>query len=267
MGPAGIPGSIGPVGPAGPTGSIGPIGNTGPAGTPGTPGSIGPVGPAGPTGSIGPIGNTGPAGTPGTPGSIGPAGPAGPSGPTGPTGPAATVSTSSFSTLTTIQTGFSGELANALYYFTPIYSYNGLTPSAANNASPGFAPFVGPPGINPVNFISAPSACTMAALHVSVLNNNFVSPGFNPDSITISVQNDPLLGAGPSSGLFSASGMSCTATLEYEFGGTAANCNDTTHTFSVNQGDLLSIGFEETQVAFGGFPSGPNIVTVGLVCQ
>jgi hypothetical protein len=169
--------------------------------------------------------------------------------------------------LTTIQTGFTGEAANTLYYFTPIYSYNGLAPSATNNAYPGFLPTVGPPDINPINFISAPSACTMAALHVAVLNNNFISPGLSPDSITISVQQDSSNGTTISNGSFSATGMSCIATLGSAMVGIAANCNDTTHTFSVNQGDLLSIGFQESENSFGGQSSGPNIITVGLVCQ
>jgi len=128
-------------------------------------------------------------------------------------------------------------------------------------------PFVDPPAINPVNFISAPSACTMAALHVGVLNN-YAGPFPNgPDSITISVQHDPTNPTEISSESFSATGMSCIAALSSEARGQAATCNDTTHTFSVNQGDLLSIGFEESQVSFDGLPSGPNIVTVGLVCQ
>jgi hypothetical protein len=43
--------------------------------------------------------------------------------------------------------------------------------------------------------------------------------------------------------------------------GNGAGCTDSTHTFSVAQGDSLALGFVETD----SYPF--NMVTVGLVCQ
>ena len=147
---------------------------------------------------------------------------------------------------------------NTVYYFSPAYNYNGgLAPSATNNAYAGFPPFVAPPNVNPVNFIMAPKACTLAALNVGVLNNNVDSLPINPDAITITVERYTNGDPG-----FVPAAMQCSATLRNQFAGTTAFCSDTTHTIALNQGDLLSIGFQETDVS-----APPNIVTVGLVCQ
>jgi len=226
---------------------VGPTGPQGPAG------STGPVGPAGPTGA------TGATGTPGTPGATGPAGPAGPTGPTGATGPAGGASTTGFSTLTTIQSGFGAT--NTVYYFSPSPVYNGLPTSATNNANPGFPPSVVPPDVNPVNFSMAPTACTLKALNVGVVNNSAEGFGITPDTITITVQRAISGGSAIGSG-FAPTAMTCSATVAPQFLGVLAVCSDTTHTFSVNQADLLSIGFRESDLS-----AQPNIVTVGLVCQ
>ena len=237
------------------------------AGTPGATGATGPAGPAGAAGSAGATGATGAAGAAGargatgpagTPGETGPQGPAGADGATGPAGPAGTFSTTGFSTTTTIQSGLA---AYTHLYFSPSPVYNGVLPSASDNAYPGYPPLFPPPSINPVNFIIATHACTMAALNVGVLNN-----GFNNDSpssedlITITVERS-ISGGAVTEG-FGPTTMTCSAAVNQYLAGYLAHCSDTTHTFSVNQGDLLSIGFEETNIEYP-----PNIVTVNLVCQ
>jgi len=205
------------------------------------------------------VGATGATGTPGTPGATGPAGPAGPTGPTGATGPAGGASTTGFSTLTTIQSGFGAT--NTVYYFSPSPVYNGLPTSATNNANPGFPPSVVPPDVNPVNFSMAPTACTLKALNVGVVNNSAEGFGITPDTITITVQRAISGGSAIGSG-FAPTAMTCSATVAPQFLGVLAVCSDTTHTISVNQADLLSIGFRESDLS-----AQPNIVTVGLVCQ
>jgi hypothetical protein len=92
------------------------------------------------------------------------------------------------------------------------------------------------------NFISSPVACTVAALNVGV--NNYFSPA--PDKTTITVYKNA-----------SATTMTCSVNTNGNQGG----CTDTTHTFAVVQGDLLTIAFVETNA------SPFNNVTVSLVCQ
>ncbi len=88
----GAPGPAGPPGPTGPDGAAGPAGPAGPTGAQGPTGADGAAGPAGPTGSQGPAGADGAAGSAGPTGAQGPtgadgvAGPAGPTGSQGPTG-------------------------------------------------------------------------------------------------------------------------------------------------------------------------------------
>ena len=227
----------------------------GPAGAAGAAGPAGPTGAGGAAGAAGSTGATGATGSAGAAGTAGAVGPAGPTGPTGPTGPARTLSTSGFTTSTTIQSGLG---TNTLFYFSP--TYNGAVPSAINNISPGYPNNVAPPGVNSVNFIVAPAACTMAALNVGGVNIASTL-AYDVDFITVSVQQATTHG-GYIPGGFNATPMSCIAVVDPTLQGITANCSDTTDTFSVNQGDLLSIGFEETDT--GG---APNIVTVNLVCQ
>jgi hypothetical protein len=107
----------------------------------------------------------------------------------------------------------------------------------------------------------APKACTLAALNVGVVNNNVAPPPISRDTITITVER--AISGGPAiESDFNPTAMTCGATLPNQFLGTVAFCSDTTHTLSLNQGDLLSIGFSETDIS-----GPPNIVTVGLVCQ
>jgi hypothetical protein len=82
----------------------------------------------------------------------------------------------------------------------------------------------------------------VAALNVGV--NNYSSPG--SDTTTITVYKNA-----------SATTMTCSVGTD----GNGAGCTDSTHSFSVVQGDSLALGFTETN-------SNPfNMVTVGLVCQ
>jgi hypothetical protein len=208
---------------------------------------------AGATGATGPAGPTGPKGATGA------EGPTGPAGPTGPTGPTGTFSTNGFTTSTTIQSGIGA--VNTLYYFSPSPVYNGLAANAANNQSPGFPPSVFPPAVNPVNFIVAPAACSMKALNVGVVNSNVSTPSPFADTITITLQRAVSAGLVIESG-FNPTGMACSAAVSPQFLSVQAFCSDTTHTVSVNQGDLLSIGFQESDIS-----APPNIVTVNLVCQ
>jgi hypothetical protein len=108
-----------------------------------------------------------------------------------------------------------------------------------------------------VNFIMAPAACELKALNVGVLNNNVDSLPLNPDTIAITVERYTYGGPG-----VVPTAMTCSVTLRNQFAGTTAFCSDTTHTIALSQGDILSIGFSETDVS-----APPNIVTVGLVCQ
>jgi hypothetical protein len=233
------------------------------AGTPGATGSTGATGPAGPAGSTGSTGATGATGSQGSVGSAGARGPTGSTGaqgaagPQGPTGPTGTFSTSGFTTTTTIQGGL---LANTHLYFSPVY--NGVVPSAANNTTSGFPALYSPPTYNPINFIVAPNDCTMAALNVGVVSNQSEENPFNTDTMTITVQRAPSNGI-EITHVFVPTAMSCSASIYQQSVGNLAFCSNTTNTFSVNKGDLLSIGFEETDPS--GLPN--NVVTVGLVCQ
>jgi hypothetical protein len=82
----------------------------------------------------------------------------------------------------------------------------------------------------------------VAALNVGV--NNYFSPA--ADTTTIKVYKNTV-----------ATTMTCSVNTD----GNGEGCTDSTHTFTVVQGDTLALGFVETN-------SNPfNMVTVGLVCQ
>jgi hypothetical protein len=92
------------------------------------------------------------------------------------------------------------------------------------------------------NFLTSPVACTVAALNVGVNNYNTAAT----DTTTIKVYKNAV-----------ATTMTCSVTTD----GNGLGCTDSTHTFTVVQGDTLALGFTETN-------SNPfNMVTVGLVCQ
>jgi hypothetical protein len=249
-GPAGPPGAPGQAGPAGSAGPAGPPGTAGPTGPPGSvgptgpPGSAGPTGPPGSAGPTGPPGSAGPAGPPGSagpagpPGSAGPAGPAGPSGPTGspgpagPTGPAGPAG-GGVSAATYIASFTNpGQGAGTTFFAPPTFPSNGT--NISDNTAIASS--------SQANFLSSPIACTVSALNVGV--NNYNTPGSDTTKITVYKN-------------MAATTMTCSVSTD----GNAGGCTDSTHTFTVVQGDSLALGFVETN------STPANMVTIGLVCQ
>ena len=172
-------------------------------------------------------------------GPVGPPGVAGPTGPTGPTGPAgATGATgasgggiNSISFATEITNPGSGT-AGTTYYLSPLS--NSASVSSANNNA------IATSGNN--NFSAVPVACTVSALNVGV--NNYITAG--ADTTTITVYKNGV-----------ATPMTCSVSTN----GNASSCQDTTHTFSVAGGDMLSLSFSETNI------NPFNKITIGLICQ
>jgi len=247
-GATGATGSTGGTGPAGPTGATGSTGGTGPAGPTGATGSTGGTGPAGPTGATGSTGGTGPAGPTGATGATGPAGPKGDTGATGaqgnmgnpgttgstgPAGPAGQgIGLNAFYTLLVlVNEGPPSELDNTTYFFTPIGYITG-TFDTQTSISGGTAD----------NFMTAPSSCTMKALNISV--DNYDAPASDTTTITVYLNG-------------SATSMQASVTTD----GNNASSSDTTHTFAVAAGNLISIGFKESNV------NPYQKITVGLICQ
>lgn len=228
MGAPGLPGPAGPTGLAGPAGPQGPPGLAGPAGPAGPTGPTGLAGPAGPQGPQGLAGPAGPAGPTGLTGSTGPAGPAGPAGPTGPPGPAGPQGPSGVAKGIAYLVGFQnpGE-EQGMTLFVPV---TGFTPDIHNNTT------IGPQSM------ASPIACTLSGLSVSA--NNFNTPASDTTTITV-YQNQ------------TATSMSCSVTTS----GNKSSCTDSTHTLAVSQGDLLTIGFVETNAT----PF--NALTVSMTCQ
>jgi IPT/TIG domain/Collagen triple helix repeat (20 copies) len=232
VGPAGPAGIPGPAGPPGAPGQAGPAGSAGPAGPPGT------AGPTGPPGSVGPTGPPGSAGPTGPPGSAGPAGPAGPSGPTGspgpagPTGPAGPAG-GGVSAATYIASFTNpGQGAGTTFFAPPTFPSNGT--NISDNTAIASS--------SQANFLSSPIACTVSALNVGV--NNYNTPGSDTTKITVYKN-------------MAATTMTCSVSTD----GNAGGCTDSTHTFTVVQGDSLALGFVETN------STPANMVTIGLVCQ
>jgi hypothetical protein len=90
--------------------------------------------------------------------------------------------------------------------------------------------------------MASPTVCTLSALKVIV--NNFTAPGSDTTTITV-YQNR------------AATPMSCSVTTN----GNKNSCSDSTHPLPVALGDLLSIGFAETNV------NPFNSITVSMTCQ
>jgi hypothetical protein len=232
-GPTGATGSTGGTGPAGPTGATGSTGGTGPAGPTGATGSTGGTGPAGPTGATGATGPAGPKGDTGATGAQGNMGNPGTTGSTGPAGPAGQgIGLNAFYTLLVlVNEGPPSELDNTTYFFTPIGYITG-TFDTQTSISGGTAD----------NFMTAPSSCTMKALNISV--DNYDAPASDTTTITVYLNG-------------SATSMQASVTTD----GNNASSSDTTHTFAVAAGNLISIGFKESNV------NPYQKITVGLICQ
>jgi hypothetical protein len=214
-------------GPAGATGAQGPAGPTGATGSTGGTGPAGPTGATGATGPAGPKGDTGATGAqgnmgnPGTTGSTGPAGPAGQG-----------IGLNAFYTLLVlVNEGPPSELDNTTYFFTPI-GYSTGTFDTQTSITGGGAD----------NFMTAPSSCTMKALNISV--DNYYAPASDTTTVTVYLNG-------------SATSMQASVTTN----GNTASSSDTTHTFAVAAGNLISIGFKESNV------NPYQKITVGLICQ
>ncbi len=225
--------SQGPAGATGATGATGADGAQGPAGPTGATGSTGGTGPAGPTGATGATGPAGPKGDTGATGAQGNMGNPGTTGSTGPAGPAGQgIGLNAFYTLLVlVNEGPPSELDNTTYFFTPIGYITG-TFDTQTSISGGTAD----------NFMTAPSSCTMKALNISV--DNYDAPASDTTTITVYLNG-------------SATSMQASVTTD----GNNASSSDTTHTFAVAAGNLISIGFKESNV------NPYQKITVGLICQ
>ncbi len=202
-------------------GATGATGSTGGTGPAGPTGATGATGPAGPKGDTGATGAQGNMGNPGTTGSTGPAGPAGQG-----------IGLNAFYTLLVlVNEGPPSELDNTTYFFTPIGYITG-TFDTQTSISGGTAD----------NFMTAPSSCTMKALNISV--DNYDAPASDTTTITVYLNG-------------SATSMQASVTTD----GNNASSSDTTHTFAVAAGNLISIGFKESNV------NPYQKITVGLICQ
>jgi hypothetical protein len=239
-GPAGTAGATGATGAAGAngaTGATGAVGATGATGAAGATGATGAAGATGATGAAGPAGATGATGTAGAAGATGATGAAGATGPAGPTG--ATGSTGA-----TGATGPSGTSSGVAY--------------VSGFQNPGSSSSVGAPFfVPPVGFANqgignntgadgqsmpSPIACTLSGFTVAV--NNYSSPGSDTSTLTVYVNG-------------AATSMSCSVTTNAN----KSSCSDTTHTLSIGVGDLLAVGFYESN------PNPFNALTVSMSCQ
>jgi hypothetical protein len=111
--------------------------------------------------------------------------------------------------------------------------------------------------------MSAPSSCTVQALNVAVVNLNSNASVTTSDSIEVRVLHATTQSQGQLAYSFGATAMYCYSTVgPPQNYGAIGSCSDTTDTFSVTQGDLLGLRFEETDIS-----GAPNQVTVSLVCQ
>jgi hypothetical protein len=101
-------------------------------------------------------------------------------------------------------------------------------------------------------FLAAPTACTVRSLTVNAITTNAGGSTIEADTTTFTVMKNEV-----------ATSMACTITSGTTNGATFS-CSDSTHTFSVAQGDRVSLRFSET-LTDGTF----NIVSYGttLVCQ
>jgi hypothetical protein len=186
-------------------------GLVGPQGPSGPQGPTGSMGPPGATGAQGPQGPTGPAGAVGNTGTIGPAGPTGPAGATGAAGPAGANGTN-------IQVLTGGTLGADSGYKL------GILPGETVSTPVYFGPGNGgstTPGVSDVPL----SAGTLSHLLVSVDSNITCTTGECAYTFVVCVN------------------QGCTTSLTCQIADPtiSTSCSDTTHTVSINDGDLVSI--------------------------
>ncbi len=160
-------------------------------------------------------GATGPAGTPGPAGPVGPAGPTGATGATGPAGPAGPAGPTGYQFVATL---LNGDLTTA-YYVQP----NAYLPGGPNDTNNIYFT-----SGNQINAMVMPVACTMTSLQLAV--HNYSTPA--SDTTTFAVLQNGV-----------ATGMTCSATNS---AGGSASCTDTTHTFAVAAGDLITLKITQT---------------------
>jgi hypothetical protein len=252
---AGAQGIPGVVGATGATGSIGATGFTGATGATGPAGPAGATGAVGATGTIGTVSNwsssttyqvgqvvfcaacttngssyaalatntnvdpsTHPimwnpiaqSGATGSQGATGPQGAAGAAGATGATGATGSITN-----------GFvwSGNLSNTalgVQYASPI----------ANGGS------VAHPD---VLFLAAPTACTVHSLTVNAITSSAINSPVVPDTNIFTVMKNS-----------ATTTMTCTINNTSTVGGVTYSCSDSTHTFTVAQGDRIALQFTDS---------------------
>ena len=108
------------------------------------------------------------------------------------------------------------------------------------NAAVGTPQYITPTGAanyflaSQLAFLAAPAACTVRSLTVKAITTNLYSSNIEADTTTFTVfKND------------AATSMTCAITNGTGNGMTYA-CSDSTHTFSVVQGDRISLQFAES---------------------
>jgi len=79
------------------------------------------------------------------------------------------------------------------------------------------------------NFAVIPSPCTVTALNLGA--NNYYTTAANTSTVVVYKN-------------AAATSMTCSVTTN----GDGASCSDTTHTFSVKGGDMVSLGFSESSI-------------------
>jgi hypothetical protein len=178
--------------------------------------SAGATGPQGIQGIQGPMGATGAQGNPGAQGpagAIGPIGPVGPAGPAGGTGATGSI-TASFVWSSLVP----NEGATGPFFVAPLANTNG---QAQGNSQLAFLP--------------APAACTVRSLTINALATNLANP-IEADTMAFTVVMNDV----PTS-------MTCQiATMITTPNNATLSCSDSTHTFTVAQGDRISLEFTES---------------------
>ena len=282
IGPQGATGAMGITGPTGVTGPTGPQGATGSQGVTGATGVTGPTGATGATGATGTIGAVGnwSSGTPYTAGQVvfcttcssngssfvalstntdidPPTNPAvwhliaqgGATGATGTNGTNGTGSVTSVTlgTVSNTAAAGAGTLSISNTTTTPTISINFPASSGSStgftfsgnylNGSLGTA-FMNPVGnasqdFSQLAFNAAPATCMVRSLTVNSLATNAINPIIVDTSVFTVVRNDVL------------TTMACSITNTTNNNSTSS-CSDSIHTFTVNQGDRISLRVAES---------------------
>jgi hypothetical protein len=229
QGPAGAAGAQGPQGAAGTTGNTGATGTIGSVAnwSGGSPYTVGQVvfcaGACSSSGSsfvaLATNTNIDPPTNPAIWRLIAQAGATGPAGPTGATG-------------TTGATGAAGSITNGFVWSSLVGNQGDQGPfyvSPLGNNSPNEA------NASQVAFLPASAACTIRSLTINALATNVNNPIVADTMVFTVIKND------------AASSMTCSiATTNGTVNGATLSCADSTHTFTVVQGDRISLEFTES---------------------